>query len=116
MPRFVCHHKGVFFEWSTVVDAPVTIGMSLDEFSEYYKAQYGEYDFEREFEDRIERATAKGTSSLQYTNLRELVQHNRAGPYELSVPFDRLMKALANGEQTNRIPESECERRGGDDD
>lgn len=30
-----------YLEWSTIVDSPITYGMSLEEFKEYYKEEYG---------------------------------------------------------------------------
>jgi hypothetical protein len=41
MGRFICKFEDkddvYYLEWSTVVDAPVTFGMSLEEFKEYYR-------------------------------------------------------------------------------
>ena len=43
MPRFIIKitdekdNKDYYMMWSTVVDAPVTYGLSLDEFKEYFK-------------------------------------------------------------------------------
>lgn len=42
MPRYIIKIKDKYFEWSTIVDAPVTNGMSLTEFRSYYQSEYGE--------------------------------------------------------------------------
>lgn len=64
MPSFIIKvkdekfNKDYYMEWSTIVDAPVTYGMSLDEFKEYYKEQYGIKGMEG-LEDRMTRVEEK---------------------------------------------------------
>lgn len=45
MPRYICKLQdgdtAYYMEWSTVVDAPVTFGMTLEEFMEHYREEYG---------------------------------------------------------------------------
>ena len=45
MPRIICKVQDgdtpYYFEWSTIVDAPVTYGMSLDDFKAYCRSKYG---------------------------------------------------------------------------
>ena len=50
-----------YLEWSTIVDAPVTYGMPLDEFTAYYRDQYGAEGM-RALPERMARVEAKGTS------------------------------------------------------
>lgn len=50
-----------YLEWSTIVDAPVTYGMTLDEFRKYYLEEYGR-DGMRGLDARLERVEATGTS------------------------------------------------------
>jgi hypothetical protein len=68
MGRFVCHLDGKFFEFSTVVDAPVTDLMSEEEFIDYYTRLYGEMAAESDHRDgmraRMQRARENGTSSM----------------------------------------------------
>lgn len=54
--------KDYFLEWSTIVDAPVTYGMSLEEFEQYYRHEYGESGM-RELPGRLERVKENGTSA-----------------------------------------------------
>jgi len=70
-----------YLEWSTVVDAPVTYGMTLDEFKDYYRSEYGA-DGMRRLPERLERVEKKGLSAIDYSNLNELLVANRAGPNE----------------------------------
>jgi len=46
MPRYIAKLEGKYFEWSTVVEAPVTKAMSLEDFKEYYKDMYGQRGLE----------------------------------------------------------------------
>lgn len=68
MPRYVCCLNNKFFEFSSVVEAPVTGLMTEKEFREYYQHLYGEIktnDSGAEGLDaRMERARKYGTSSL----------------------------------------------------
>lgn len=92
MGRYICHHEGFFFEWSTVVDAPVTYAMPREEFEQYYREEYGRanlYDFEK----RMERAVNTGTSAHRET-LADLIRTNRAGPRDGRLSFKALLKML----------------------
>ncbi len=77
-------------EWSTVVDAPVTEGMSLYNFRNYHGDRYG---VTGEFEERIERVKQTGCSAFPnvYT-LDELIRSNRAGPKESCLTYDELIE------------------------
>lgn len=92
MGRFLCHHEGYFFEWSTVVDAPVTLGVDLETFQDYYKTRYGELDFEHEWPKRLERALEKGCSSMIDKDLRSMVSFNRAGYQETCLTFEEIIQ------------------------
>jgi hypothetical protein len=93
MPRYLCHHEGWFFEWSTVVDAPVTLGMRFQEFKDYYMENYGEKQ-KGEFPDRIKRALRNGTSYAagDGMTLAELVSVNRAGHNETNLTLDEVIR------------------------
>ncbi|MEM9944684.1 MAG: hypothetical protein AAF810_01280, partial [Cyanobacteria bacterium P01_D01_bin.36] len=67
-----------YLEWSTVVDAPVTSGMSLAEFKKIYKREYGEKAFREDFDCRMARVNDHETSAFDET-LSELISGNRAG-------------------------------------
>lgn len=92
MGRYICHHEGFFFEWSTVVDAPVTYAMPREEFEQFYREEYGRSRMD-EFERRMARATETGTSAHGYT-LAEVVSGNRAGPDETEATFEQIIKEL----------------------
>ncbi len=95
MGRFICELGGLYFEWSNVVDAPVTVGMDLDEFIKYYKETYGTSSMD-EFYKRLRRVEQKGTSAI-YSDLDELIQHNRAGKNESRLSKYEIYKLIRTG-------------------
>lgn len=68
MPRYVCCLDGKYFEFSSVVEAPVTGLMDEAEFREHYTRLYGEMKANdpgaEGLEARMLRARIYGTSSL----------------------------------------------------
>lgn len=93
MSRIIIKIKEFYLEWSTVVDAPVTYGMSLDEFKKYYLQEYGEYG-RMSLQDRLERVEKTGMSSIApYKSLKELIVRNHAGPNGRSLHLHEIYKA-----------------------
>jgi hypothetical protein len=81
-----------YMEWSTVVDAPITYGLSLEEFKEYYQTQYGTAGM-RDLGYRMERVEEKGTSALPpFDNMDEVLKHNRAGEGETCLDKEGLLE------------------------
>lgn len=71
-----------YLEWSTVVDAPVTYGMTLDEFREYYKAEYGNQGI-KTLPEELKRVEEYGISAHPpFNELESYFRHNRAGEKE----------------------------------
>lgn len=93
MPRYICKIEDKYFEWSTIVDAPVTYGMTLEEFTQYYREEYGEQGM-RDLPERMERVEAKGTSALAYGSLDELLECNRAGENDEELTREEIAKTL----------------------
>lgn len=95
MPRFICKlsegDKTWYLEWSTIIDAPLTHGMPLDEFREYYCGEYSEEGM-RGLDERMARVEAKGTSSHDYSSAEELMRGNRAGPKEESLTMAEIIE------------------------
>ena len=91
MSRFIVKIRDRYLEWSTVVDAPVTAGMSLDDFQRYYVAEYGP-DSESYFGDFIKLANETGASDdYDWRN------SNRAGPKETALTEDELYRVYCLG-------------------
>lgn len=70
-----------YLEWSSVVDAPITVGMSLEDFTEFMRVEHGERYMRLEHDRRMERVERVGTSCMT-TNVDGLIESNRAGPEE----------------------------------
>lgn len=92
MPRYIVKLEDYYFEWSTIVDAPVTFGMKLDEFKEYYQEAYGTEGM-RDLDYRLERVEMFETSSITPTTIKEMIKGNRAGPDETELTIDEILKA-----------------------
>lgn len=92
MPHYIVRLTGPdrrqhYLIWSTLIDAPVTRGMSRSELMAYCRRTY--YGVESvALTSRLARLDAKGTSSIHDACAEDTVRHNRAGPGEtcLSVP------------------------------
>lgn len=97
MPRIICkvnaEGRDYYFEFSTVVDAPVNAGMSLEEFTEYYREEYGRRSMEFEFPNRMKRVEEQGTSSTSGDSLEDLICCNRAGKDETRLTVEQLIDA-----------------------
>lgn len=90
MPRFIMHHEGRFFEWSTVCDAAVTEPMDREAFEAYWKAEYGRQGLE-ELQPRLERAIRKGCSSLDGSTFEDMIAGNRMGPGESEATLEEIV-------------------------
>lgn len=94
MPRYILHHEetGLFLEYSTIVDAPVSTAAPYDEFLEFMCHEYGHHDVESH-KARLERARVKGCSSHDPTeDLRSAIICNRAGRDETEMSFEQFVK------------------------
>lgn len=104
MGKFIAKIDGKYLEWSTVVDAPVTYGMTLEEFEDYYRQQYGEQGM-RGLPDRLARVETKGSSAHPTAwddgSLESLIACNRAGPDETELTLEEIAAAYCRD-----VPES----------
>ena len=100
MGRFICKFQdgdtAYYLEWSTVVDAPATRGMSLDEFTEYHRIEYGSIGLE--FQDRMNRVEEKGTSAFDYASVDEVIEGNRAGDDETCLTKEQIIEIYCRRE------------------
>jgi hypothetical protein len=76
-------HNGApkYLEWSSIVDAPVTYGMTLQELRAHIEREQGRQGL-KYLDQRLARVEATGTSLHGGTTLEELIEWNRAGPNE----------------------------------
>lgn len=82
-------NKVYYLEWSTIADAPLTYGASLEDFKRYYKKEYGKHGM-KTLEDRLARIEKYGSSS-SLERLESLLNFNRAGAYETRLDLEGLL-------------------------
>lgn len=87
--------KDKYFEWSTIVDAPVSYAMTLEELTAYIKEEYGNRGIE-ELDRRIERCNIYGTSFIGWGNVEEILSCNRAGLNERKLTAEKIYKVYQN--------------------
>lgn len=90
MSNMIAEFGGLFCEWSTIVDAPVSYLMTEEELTEYIKEKYGTEGL-RQLPERMERVKANGTSSLHGETKKDLLSCNRAGARERRVRTEKEM-------------------------
>lgn len=79
--------------WSSVVDAPVTYGMTLDMFTEYYKLEFGRRAMDTDFKRSMQRVEEKGYSAQGWvTSLDDIIGLNRAGPNESHLTLEEIVE------------------------
>lgn len=88
MARGIIKIKDKYFEWSTVVDAPITYGMNLEQLNEYIKSEYGEEGL-RNLPRRLESVEEVGSSFMGDT-LYGTICANRAGDDETTLTEDEI--------------------------
>jgi len=81
-----------YLEWSTVVDAPVTFGMTLEEFRDYYRDEYGRRGM-AELERRLARVEAQGSSAHEGSAAEDVIAGNRAGPNDRRLSRAEIYRA-----------------------
>lgn len=100
MPHYILKIKDRFIEWSTVVDAPVSYGMTREDMREHLLAETdGSRASEIMVDERLDRADAKGSSDLMGMTAEEVVAGNRAGPDESELTFDEIYEAYVKPER-----------------
>lgn len=97
MPRYIVKipHEGqdYYLDWSTIVDAPVTYGLTLEEFKEYCREEYGRQRIESfDFKQRMERVEEKNTSSLLHDSAEDVMSCNRAGDKETRLDLQGIIQ------------------------
>ncbi len=95
MPSYIVKLEGNggpwYMEWSTIVDAPVTRGMSIDAFRAHYREEYGASGM-RSLDARMARVEDSGSSSAVYESARDIVSFNRAGPDESEISYEEIVR------------------------
>lgn len=95
MPRFNMRIKDKYFCWSTIVDAPITHGMTVEEYRKWYIFEYGNiaYD-EQKFNNMIsaldKNASVYGNGIVESETIEDAILCNRAGENEAWITADEI--------------------------
>jgi hypothetical protein len=88
--------RDYYLEYSGIVDAPLTYGMTLEEFKEYYRDEYGRDGFKR-LEQRLSRVEEKGTSNYSDASVDDTILCNRAGKNETRLTKQQMIEMYCHG-------------------
>jgi hypothetical protein len=81
--------------WSTVTKSPLSKGMSLEKFKDFYRFTLKESGIalsdEKGFEERLKRANQTDCSAFNY-NLDEIIMNNRAGDNKEKLTKGEILK------------------------
>jgi len=98
MARYIiklpCDGTDYYLLWSSVADAPITYGMTLSEFREYYSHENGHSEsIMANLDRRMERVAESGTSdALCRDPVEKWTACNRAGENEEQLTFDEIVE------------------------
>lgn len=79
MGRCIAKLNDLYFQWSSVVDAPKTYGLTRDELKQYFIEEAAERAG-NDFDEMADKAEANQTSWSNYT-IANLVEGNRIGEW-----------------------------------
>jgi hypothetical protein len=81
-----------YLVWSTIVDAPTTFGMTLDELYEYARIEEGASGVRR-LTANMERIERTGTTFRTGASLQFALAGNHAGPDDAELSVDEIYQA-----------------------
>jgi hypothetical protein len=104
------HPERPYLEWSTIVDAPTTRGLSADDLRAYVQEEYGNEGL-RELPARLARCELDGTSGR--VGLEEAILCNRAGSGETRLTMAQIVEYYCergcSGKRPAGGPESDAD-------
>lgn len=97
MPQYIGSfvHEGErwYFDYSTIVDAPVSVAMTLTEYRGYYRKKHGTEGMDG-LPARLVRADSKGCSSMDGDTLDDMLRCNRAGKGEKHLKVKQVLEQV----------------------
>ena len=100
--KLIKEKKAFYLLWSTVVDAPITYGLSLGELESYYRYQYGEHGMAA-LSERMRRVEEKGTSAHDDVSAEETISCNRLGKRGKTLSMDEIIQKYCEGRPDGEI-------------
>lgn len=98
MGQFIVKLKEHYLMWSTIVDAPISRGMTLKQLKQWIRREYGQQGID-ELSARLARVDEKGTSAMQDSSAVDTVWLNRAGPDESCLTIEGIYRHFCLGEE-----------------
>ena len=98
MPHYIVKIDKWYFDWSTVVDAPVTYGMALESFKKWYRFEYGAQGM-KDLPERLKRVGKHGTSAIPNQTVDQLISFNRAGDNEENLSKEMILEKYVLSEE-----------------
>ena len=80
-----------YLEYSSICDAPTIYGLTLDEFTNYYRSRYGLNAMD-ELPERMAHVEATGTSEMSASSAAETLCCNRAGKDETRLTVEQFIE------------------------
>ena len=95
--------KDKYFYWSTIVDAPITKGMSLEEFRKRYIEECRRSGHKNQFNKTIKTlekcSVSNGIGWNAYNTLEDAIIPNRAGDNEKSISIEEIYEKYTGDEK-----------------
>lgn len=98
MGQYIVKLKEHYLVWSSIVDAPISRGMTLTQLKRWTRRAYGQWGMD-ELPARLERVDRKGTSAMRDTNAVDTIWLNRAGPDESCLTIVGIYRHFCLGEE-----------------
>ena len=95
MPCYIIKLRDKYLEWSTIVDAPLTPGLTLEQLREHILSKYGLLRL-KHLPSRLERVEKYGTSCLEGISVSDLIKGNRAGENEARLTEEEIYERYCN--------------------
>jgi len=93
-------NRPYYLEWSTIVDAPTTYGMTLEQFTDHYRERYGS-DGVHGLSARLERVAKHGSScAWEAQSAEDMISGNRAGPDETELTREQIIEEYCRRPET----------------
>lgn len=101
MPSYILKIEDRYFDWSTIVDAPTSEPMTVEEYRAHYQRLHGSIGMDR-LDARLRRTDEKGTSAMDYDSWEDVVRGNRAGPDESELPLSSFVEWVRQAKEHKR--------------
>lgn len=109
MGQFIIKLEDKYLIWSSIVDAPITMGWTLEELTDHVREESGRRGLD-ELPARLARVEQKGTSATQDDHVVDTIWLNRAGAGETCMSIDQIIEYyVRNGDPQKPRPRGENE-------